>query len=142
MERKSKTATSQSHAPTEGELAARLGPAALSLWHQLITTLVEEFAIDEQEWHTYSAKAGWSLRLKQKHRAIVYLSPCEGFFRASFALGDKALLAARRSGLPVHVLRLLEEARRYAEGTAVRVDVRCADNIEAVKKLVTAKQKL
>lgn len=91
------------------------------------------------EWHSYSRKAGWSLRLKHRERNIVYLSPEKGGFLAAFALGDKAIAAARKSRLPRRAVKIIEEARRYAEGTAVRVPVTTRADIAVVKKLVNAK---
>lgn len=117
--------------PTDKELDEALGPAR-RLWDELVRDT-------PTEWNSYSVKAGWSLRLKQGQRNIVYLSPGRGCFLASFALGDKAVQAARQSGLPPRVLRIIDEARRYAEGTAVRVGVRNAADLPIVRKLMAAK---
>jgi hypothetical protein len=59
--------------PTEAELAAALGPAK-AIWDQLIDDLAEECGIGDQEWNSYSRKAGCSLRLKREQRNIVYES--------------------------------------------------------------------
>jgi hypothetical protein len=125
--------------PTSAELAAALGPAAKALWDQLLAGLAERCEIDGQEWSSYSRKAGWSLRVKHKQRIIVYLSPCRGCFRASFALGDKALQTARQSGLPPGVVKILDQAKKYAEGTAVRIEVKAAKDLAIVEKLAAAK---
>jgi hypothetical protein len=124
--------------PTGEGLAAELGPAQ-ALWDQLVTGLAREYGVAVQEWNSYSRKAGWSLRLKRGERNIVYLAPSRGCFLASFALGDKAMQAARRSKLPPGVIKILDEARRYAEGTAVRIEVHAAKDIAIVKKLAAAK---
>lgn len=124
--------------PTDAELTAALGPAK-ALWDQLLAGLTERCKIDVQEWNSYSRKAGWSLRLQHKKRNMVYLSPCRGCFRASFALGDKAVQAARESGLPASVIKIIGEAKRYAEGTAVRIEVKTAKDIAVVEKLAVAK---
>ena len=125
--------------PTDEELAAELGSPAQALWDQLVTGLAQEYGVAVQEWNSYSRKAGWSLRLKRGERNIVYLAPSRGCFLASFALGDKAMQAARRSKLPPGVIKILDEARRYAEGTAVRIEVHAAKDIAIVKKLAAAK---
>jgi len=124
--------------PSESELAAELG-SGKKLWDELAAIMEEELGLDTQDWNSYSPKAGWSLRWKRKERNIVYLSPHRGCFTASFALGDKALLAARAQGLPAETLKILKEAKKYAEGTAVRVTVKTAKDIEVVKKLAMAK---
>ena len=77
-------------------------------------------------------KYGWSLRLKQKSRNIVYLGPGEGCFMVSFVLSDKALKAAKVSHLPKAVADALDAAPRYPEGNGLRLLVHrarrsCAD---------------
>ena len=124
--------------PSESALAAELG-SGKKLWDALAAIMEEELGVDIHEWNSYSPKAGWSLRLRRKERNIVYLSPHRGCFTASFALGDKALQAARAQGLPAPILKILEEAKKYAEGTAVRITVKTPVDIEVVKKLTMAK---
>jgi hypothetical protein len=124
--------------PTASELATALRKSSL-LWERLIRELKTAQLIDGQEWHSYSKKAGWSLKLKRDDRVILYMSPLDGCFRASFALGEKALQAARASGLSAATLKLLAEAKKYAEGTAARIEVRSAEDVETVKKLAKAK---
>lgn len=124
--------------PTDEDLAAALGPAK-ALWDQLLADLAEEYNVTTPEWKSYSKKAGWALRLKRGERTIVYLSPCHGCFTASFALGGKAVEAARQSGLPQRVIKIINEARRYAEGTAVRIDVNGPKEVDIVKRLAAIK---
>jgi hypothetical protein len=124
--------------PTDAELAAALG-AGKALWDQLIATVVEQLSLDGEEWNSYSRKAGWALRLQYRKRNIVYLSPCQGCFVASFALGDKAVAAARADKLPKSVVQIIDEAKRYAEGTAVRIEVHAAKDIAVVRKLAAIK---
>jgi hypothetical protein len=124
--------------PTDAELVTALGPCK-ALWDQLLADLAEEHGIVIREWNPYSRKAGWSLRLKHGKRAILYLSPCGGFFRVSFALGDKAVQAARECRLPQRVIRIIDEAKRYAEGTGVRIEVRTSKDLAAVHKLTAVK---
>ncbi len=85
--------------PTEADLSEVLGSARV-LWDQLVSNLNEKHQISVHEWNSYSPKAGWALRLKRKDRAIVYLSPAAGCFTASFALGDRAVQAARPDDKP------------------------------------------
>jgi Protein of unknown function (DUF3788) len=123
--------------PADREVNAALG-AAKPLWNQLLAELAAEHKLT-REWNSYSIKAGWSLRLKRLGRNIVYLSPSRSGFMASFALGDKAIQAARASDLPGQVLQAIAGARKYAEGTAVRIEVKDSEDLEAVKRLVEIK---
>ncbi len=124
--------------PSEAELAEVLGPAK-AVWDQLLAELARDCNLTAKEWNSYSRKAGWTLRLKHGERNIVYLSPGDGYFMASFALGDKAMRAARASKLPQPVIEIIDRAKRYAEGTAVRLDIRTPRQIAPVKKLAAIK---
>jgi hypothetical protein len=123
--------------PTEAEIAAALGATA-ALWKQLVGWMAEQ-GVAESEWNSYSPKAGWALRLKVKKRNIVYLGPCDGCFRAAFVLGDRAVAAAWKSDLAKGTLKLLDEAPRYAEGTGVRLMVKTAKDLAAIRKLALIK---
>jgi len=43
------------------------------------------------------------------------MTPCEGYFIASFALAEKAVKAAHETDLPVSVLEVIDIAKKYAE---------------------------
>jgi hypothetical protein len=109
-----------------------------ALWDQLIAELEGEQKLT-LEWNSYSIKAGWALRLKRESRNIVYLSPSQGGFMASFALSEKAILAARAVKFPKHVLKIIAEAKKYAEGTAVRIIVSGSAEVAVVKRLTKIK---
>lgn len=123
--------------PTETEVVAALGSTA-ALWKQLVEWMAEQGATI-QEWNSYSPKAGWALKLKQKKRTIVYLAPCAGHFRIAFILGERAVAAARQSNLSKSTLKLLDEAPRYPEGTGVRLMVKATKDLAAIKKLALIK---
>jgi hypothetical protein len=120
--------------PTDDELSVQLG-AARALWDELLALL----ALPVQEWHSYSPKAGWLLKLKLGKRTIVYLAPCRGRFRVAFVLGAKAVEAARQSKLPKSVLKIIDEAPTYPEGTGVRLEVKARKDLAAVKNLADLK---
>jgi len=123
--------------PTADEVSAALGASA-EAWKQLVDWLVEQ-GVAEQEWKSYSPKAGWSVRLKVKKRNILYLSPCAGCFRVAFAFGDKAVAAARQADLSKSTLKLLDEAPRYPEGTGLRLTVKSQKDLAAIRKLTLIK---
>jgi hypothetical protein len=124
--------------PSGADLARALG-SAKPVWDRLIAELAAEQEIATQEWKSYSPKAGWALRLLRGKRTIVWLAPCEGCFRVAFILGDRAVAAARESRLPARVLRLIDRAPKYPEGTGVRFEIRNLKDIPALKKLALIK---
>jgi|SRR5579871_3109143 len=128
----------QAAPPTERELASVLGNAR-ALWLDVVSCLKRDLKLDSEEWNTYSVKAGWSLRMQKKKRNIVYLGPRTGWFLASFVLGEKAVSAARKGDFPRSILKMIGEAKRYAEGTAVRIEVHTAKDANVVRALAKIK---
>jgi hypothetical protein len=124
--------------PTAEELSNALGPTA-TLWKQLLDWFSEEQHDTDQDWKSSSPRYGWTLLLLLKKRRIAYLSPCVGCFLVSFVLGDRAVAAARQSGLSKRALKLLDEAPRYAEGTGLRLIVKSQRDLPAIRKLAIVK---
>jgi hypothetical protein len=128
----------QAKQPTERQLALLLGQTNV-LWHGLVADLKRELKLDAEEWNTYSVKAGWSYRLKLKKRNIVYLGPRTGCFQAAFILGEMAVAAERKSKIPIRIQKIIDEAKRYPEGTAIRIEVHTAQDANVVKLLAKIK---
>ena len=128
----------KSRLPQDDDLAATLG-STFVFWNELKRLLASRFAPMSIEWGFASKKTGWGLRLKREKRTILYMTPCEGYFIASFALGEKAVKAAHESDLPVSVLEVIDSAKKYAEGRGVRLEVRSAEDVRNVEKLAVIK---
>jgi hypothetical protein len=128
----------QAEQPTQKAVESALGNSWV-LWKQLVAERKQEQNLDGEEWNSSGLKYGWSFRLQLKRRNIVYLGPRSGSFVASFVLGDKAIAVARKSRLPAYVLKMIAEAKRYGEGTPVRIEVSKPEDLEPVKTLAKIK---
>jgi hypothetical protein len=128
----------KSRPPQDDELAVALG-GTFVFWSELKKLIASRFGPLSMEWGFSSKKTGWGLRLKQEKRTILYMTPCEGYFLASFALGEKAVKAAHESDLPASILKVIDGARKYAEGRGVRLEIRTAQDIRNVEKLAAIK---
>ena len=60
-------------------------------WNELVDALRSEYEPVTEEWKCYSVKFGWCMRLLRKKRAILYMTPYEGYFSAVVVLGEKAV---------------------------------------------------
>lgn len=64
--------------------------STFDLWLQIIKIVKEKYPNPKEDWNYPSKKYGWSFRLKDKKRAIIYLLPREGYFKVAFVFGQKA----------------------------------------------------
>ena len=124
--------------PGEADLAEVLGAAKAS-WDRLVVDMAGELRLDCREWKSYGLKHGWSLRLQRGKRNIVHLAPHRGCFTALLILGDRAMKAARASGLSRSALELLDDAPRYPEGTGIRLLLKGPRHVPFVRKLARVK---
>ncbi len=124
--------------PTREQLEDVLRGAA-RLWDELISRLGTELGPLSEDW-TYSGKQwGWALRLKHKKRAVLYMTPAHGFFFVGFALGAKAVAAAHQSALSRSALDLIDNSQKFAEGRAVRLEVREGEDLGDVVQIARIK---
>lgn len=128
----------ESRGPHAGQLRTVLGPAE-SLWRQLLAHAAEQDPSLVELWHFAGSKYDWSLRLKQKDRVLLHMTPCRKHFLAGIVLGEKTIASAQARGLPKPVLAAIEEAPRYAEGRGIRRKVSSAADLRVVKRLLELK---
>jgi hypothetical protein len=128
----------KSKRPDDDDLARMLGNTFI-LWNELKRLIALRYDPVTIEWGFTSKSTGWGMRLKKEKRAILYMTPCEGYFLASFALGEKAVKAAHDNHLPVSILGTIDSAKKYAEGRGVRLEVRTAEDVYNIEKLAMIK---
>ena len=124
--------------PVASELARALGPSE-ELWYHLISQMEASFGPLSEAWSFAGAKYGWSLRLKQKKRTVLYLIPQVGSFLVGIVLGDRALSLLRRDDLNPETVLLIDEAPRYGEGTGFRIPLKSLDDCRDVEIIIEAK---
>jgi hypothetical protein len=128
----------QAKQPTEADLARAL-EGSFVFWNELKERIASRFTPLTFEWGFTSKSTGWGLRLKHKERIIFYMTPCEGHFLASFALGEKAVQAAHEAKLPSSIVKIIDSARKYAEGRGVRFRFTSGRYIRHIEKLAVIK---
>ena len=99
----------------------------------------QEYGSVIPEWKFYNKKSGWLLKLFNKKRNVMFVIPCNGFFRTSFIFGNKAVELVVQSKLPDSIKKELVEAKKYAEGRGISVPVRTQNDCDLILKLITIK---
>jgi hypothetical protein len=124
--------------PDDKMLAKALGKSN-RLWQDIKKLLKAEYGELIEEWKFYGQKSGWILKTLRKKRNLFFFIPLNGSFQVSFVFGEKAVAAVEKSDLPKGLITELKNARKYAEGRGLRIDVKNSADIENVKKLVEIK---
>ena len=124
--------------PTDEQVAEKLG-SKYGLWKALKNHVMEIYPEGKQEWNFPGKKYGWSFRIKDKRRAILYFLPREGFFKVAFVFGDKALAAILESDLDQQIKTDLQNARKYAEGRGISLDINKPADLKDIKTLIDIK---
>jgi hypothetical protein len=84
----------KSKQPIKQMLAKALGKQ-YQLWADIAEYVIEKYAKAIEEWKYPGVKYGWSFRLKDKKRNIIYMMPCDSHIMVAFAFSDKALTLCR-----------------------------------------------
>ena len=124
--------------PEEKDLSEKLG-AAYALWNNLVEYVMKRYPFGLEQWSYPGRKYGWNYSIRDKKRAIIYLLPREGYFKAAFVFGDKASEAVWNSSVSADIKQELKKSTRYAEGRGIRIDVQNDEVLPDIKQLVEIK---
>lgn len=130
--------TDKTKAPSEEDLRQALGTTFI-LWESLAEFTKKSYPNYIESWHFSGDKYGWNFRISDKKRALLYLLPRDGFFKAAFVFGQKATDKILKSEINENIKNEIQSAKTYAEGRGIRIDVRDTSNCDAIKKLITIK---
>lgn len=124
--------------PTLNELKKALGNT-FPIWQSLADYTKEVYPQAIEEWNYSGPKYGWSFRIKDKKRAILYLLPRNKFFKIAFVFGQKATGTIMNSDIAEDIKAELQKAKVYAEGRGIRIEVTNREITKELKKLIDIK---
>ena len=88
-----------------------------------------------EEWKYYGPKSGWTLKTLRKKRNLFFFTPHQGYFRIAFVFGDRAVAEILISDLPKAMIEEVKNAKKYAEGRGIRIDVKTRRDVNLSKNL-------
>jgi hypothetical protein len=124
--------------PTNQDLKETLG-STFSIWESLVDTTKTLYPKAIEEWNFSGEKYGWSFRIKDKKRAIIYLLPQDKFFKVSLVFGQKATDAILNSAIGDDIKTELKTTKVYAEGRGIRIDVKNKSSLKDIQELIKIK---
>lgn len=128
----------KSKVPTYDDLKIALGNTCV-LWFELIQFVKNKYPLAIEEWSFSGEKYGWSFRLKDKKRVLIYILPRAKFFKVAFVFGQKATDIILKSSISAAIKVELESAKVYAEGRGIRIGVTNESVFSDIKKLIEIK---
>ncbi len=128
----------KSNKPTDADLVEKLGDS-YALWKEICSIVLAKYPQGKSEWNFPGKKYGWSFRIKDKRRAIIYLLPRAGQVKVAFVFGDKAVAKVTQSGVSPSIKSELKKARKYAEGRGIQLAVEDESTLTDIRQLVDIK---
>lgn len=126
--------------PADGDLFAEL-KETYDYWIEIRNYVHSVYPDAVDEWNYSGQKFGWSFRLKDKKRVIVYLLPREGYFKVAFVFGQRATDAIMESSVAETIKAELKAAKVYAEGRGIRIDIHVPEILADIRLLIDVKMK-
>jgi hypothetical protein len=124
--------------PSGKELKRVLGNK-YELWMEIRAYVLQKYPDGKEEWNFPGKNYGWSFRIKDKKRAIIYFLPRREEFLTAFVFGGKAFEAIKESEISPKIVSDLESARVYAEGRGVRIPVPDRSTLKDIFRLIDIK---
>lgn len=122
------------------EPTARLVKQQLGKQYKFYEALLAAHPDLRPEWKYYGEKYGWSLKLFEKKRNLVFISTRDGELHIAFTFGDRQYEEVLKSDVAPDIKQQLSEARRYVEGRGLRLVVANAKDLQTVEQLLAIKR--
>jgi len=130
--------TDKEKKPTDVDLKKAIG-RTYSSWQTLSDFTYQSYPAATEGWNFSGDKYGWSFRISDKKRALIYLLPRDGFFKVAFVFGQKATDEILTSDIAETIKTELKNAKVYAEGRGIRLEVKNQSMLKDLKKLIGIK---
>ena len=128
--------TDKNKLPNDNDLKESLGDT-YQFWQLIKDYVIWKYPKGFEEWSC--SKNGWSFRIKDKKRAIIYLLPRDRFFKVAFVFGQKATDIIMRGQIAYSIKTELDSAKVYAEGRGIRIAIKDNMIINDIKELIDRK---
>jgi hypothetical protein len=128
--------TDKNKPPSNKDLKEALGDT-FQLWQSIKDYVFSKYPKGVEEWSC--SKYGWSYRIKDKKRTILYFLPRDQFFKLAFVFGQKATDQILNSQISNAIKTELDAAKVYAEGRGIRIDIINKNNNKDIQEIIDIK---
>ena len=124
--------------PNDNLLAEKMG-LCYQYWGEIKNYLKKQYGDTTEEWKFYGKKYGWQLKTLLKKRNLFFLIPHQFCCQLVFVFGDKAVQEIENSDISDELKKKVLNAKKYAEGRGLVVEVKDNTSISDIKKLIEIK---
>jgi len=110
--------------------------SSLDAYSKLMSYLENEYGSLTNEWKFYSKNAGWTLRISNKKRNLVFLSPNEDYFLVTVNMGLKVSEIALDSDISDNTKDIIKQAKVYTEGISILIEVKNEEDLDDIKTIL------
>lgn len=126
--------------PNKQMLIEALGNS-FKYWKEIRKSLEKDFGEITEEWKFFGKNTWWVLKLLYRGRNLLFLTPCDRYFRATFILGDKEVSEIENSDLPKDIITQLKGVKKFIEGRGFHITIRMQSDVRVVLKIAVIKMK-
>lgn len=130
--------TDSTLSPTTSKLKEALG-ITYPFWEEISDYTLKVTKGLVGEWKFSGPKFGWSFRISDKRKVIIYLLPRDQYFKVAFVFGQKATDRILEGKFDEEIKAELQAAKVYAEGRGIRIAVRDNSITIDIQELITIK---
>ena len=128
----------KSQKPNEPLLSENLGES-FKVWQEIAAHVKETYDNTAEEWKFYGQKYGWQLKTFLKKRNLFFMIPSQAYFRVVFVFGDRAVAEIEKSDIAENLKIVVRNAKKYAEGRGLPIEVFDQKYLADIKKLIDIK---
>lgn len=126
--------------PTSDYLTKALGKTS-EIWKVFSDHTFKSYPNATAAWNFTGEKYGWSFRISDKKRVLIYLLPRDQFFKVAFVFGQKAFDEILKSDISESIKSELRSAPVYGEGRGIRIAIKDKGLVKDIKELIRIKIK-
>lgn len=124
--------------PNIKDLIVALG-GCYTLWENIEDYVMLKYPKSSNEWKFTGKNHGWSYRIKDTKRVIIYFLPRKEHFKVAFVFGDKAYDLIMASPVSDIIKSELSNATKYVEGRGIRIKIENDSSLSDIFRLIDIK---
>ena len=110
---------------------------SLSVYNELISFLENDYGPLTNEWKFYSKEAGWTLKISNKKRNLLFFSPNEDYFLVTVSMGMKVSKIVLDSDISDNTKDLIKQATVCGGGNRyILIEIRNEEDLEDIKTII------